>query len=96
MKRKQFEHAVRAAGAVLGVDELLVIGSQALHATISGELPGGATRSAVAGRAKDAGVRGAWADAGMIDRPTLFERLAHIEDLDPRIREAVERRIRAI
>ena len=31
MKRLEFEHAVRAAGAVLGTDELLVIGSQALH-----------------------------------------------------------------
>ena len=33
MKREEFAHAVRAAGAVLGVDELLVIGSQALHAS---------------------------------------------------------------
>lgn len=29
MTRDQFEHAIRAAGAVLGVSELLVIGSQA-------------------------------------------------------------------
>lgn len=34
MKREEFEHAVRAAGAVLGVHEVLVIGSQALHASV--------------------------------------------------------------
>ena len=45
MKREQFEHAIRAAGAVLGVNELLVIGSQALHAGATGELPPEASRS---------------------------------------------------
>ena len=45
MTRQQFEHAVRAAGAVLGVNELLVIGSQALHASVSGEVPMEAMRS---------------------------------------------------
>lgn len=45
MKREQFEHAIRAAGAVLGVNEVLVIGSQALHASITGELPPEASRS---------------------------------------------------
>jgi hypothetical protein len=39
MKKKAFEHAVRAAGAILGVNELLVIGSQAIHAAIDYELP---------------------------------------------------------
>lgn len=39
MKRKEFEHAIRAAGAVLGTDEVLVIGSQALHASVRDELP---------------------------------------------------------
>jgi len=39
VKREEFEHAVRAAGAVLGVHEVLVIGSQALHASVEGELP---------------------------------------------------------
>jgi hypothetical protein len=43
--RDQFEHAVRAAGAVLGVTELLVIGSQAVHASMAGPLPIEATRS---------------------------------------------------
>lgn len=45
MKRGQFEHAIRAAGAVLGTREVLVIGSQALHASIDGELPIEAARS---------------------------------------------------
>lgn len=45
MKRTEFEHAVRAAAAVLGVDELLVIGSQALHGSVDGDLPEEALRS---------------------------------------------------
>jgi hypothetical protein len=43
--REQFEHAVRAAGAVLDVHEVLVIGSQALHASVDGDLPEKAARS---------------------------------------------------
>jgi hypothetical protein len=39
MNRDQFEHAVRAAGAILGADEVLVIGSQAIHASIDFVLP---------------------------------------------------------
>ncbi|HEC12971.1 MAG TPA: hypothetical protein ENI80_06910 [Acidiferrobacteraceae bacterium] len=39
MNRDQFEHTVRAAGAILGVDEILVIGSQAIHASLDFELP---------------------------------------------------------
>ncbi|MBC7564105.1 MAG: hypothetical protein H7305_14450 [Gemmatimonadaceae bacterium] len=45
MTRAQFEHAIRAAGAVLGVTELLVIGSQAVHGSMAGALPIEATRS---------------------------------------------------
>ncbi len=45
MKREAFEHAIRAAGAVLGVREVIVIGSQALHATVEGDLPEEAMRS---------------------------------------------------
>lgn len=33
MTRDQFEHAIRAAGAILGEKKLLVIGSQAIHAS---------------------------------------------------------------
>lgn len=45
MKREEFEHAIRAAGAVLGVNEVLVVGSQALHASVDGPLPEEAARS---------------------------------------------------
>ena len=39
MKTGQFEHTIRAAAAILGVNEVLVIGSQAVHASIDFELP---------------------------------------------------------
>jgi len=45
VNREAFDHAVRAAGAILGENELLVIGSQALHASISTDLPPEAARS---------------------------------------------------
>ena len=45
MKRNEFEHAIRAAGSILGTGELMVIGSQAIHATIGNELPQAAQRS---------------------------------------------------
>jgi hypothetical protein len=45
MKRSEFEHAVRAAAAVLGASEVLVIGSQALHGSVAGRLPEEAARS---------------------------------------------------
>lgn len=45
MNREEFDHAVRAAGAILGENELLVIGSQALHASVPGEVPPEAARS---------------------------------------------------
>lgn len=37
MRREEFEHAIRAGGAVLGVHEVLVIGSQARHAGVAGD-----------------------------------------------------------
>jgi hypothetical protein len=45
MKRSEFEHAIRAAGSILGESEILVIGSQAIHGSISGDLPAEAERS---------------------------------------------------
>ena len=39
MKRKEFEHTIRAAGAILGVSDVLVIGSQAVHASVDFEIP---------------------------------------------------------
>ncbi len=45
MTRAEFDNAVRAAGAILSTNELLVIGSQALHASVPGTLPVEAARS---------------------------------------------------
>ena len=39
MKRDHFAHTVRAAGAILDSTEIIVIGSQAIHASIDFELP---------------------------------------------------------
>jgi hypothetical protein len=39
MNRSQFAHTVRAAAAVLGVNKVLVIGSQAAHASLRGLFP---------------------------------------------------------
>ena len=39
MNLAQFEHAIRAAGAILNTDKVLVIGSQAIHATLSPSFP---------------------------------------------------------
>ena len=38
MKRNEFAHTIRAAGAILGVDKVLVIGSQAIHASVNVEM----------------------------------------------------------
>jgi hypothetical protein len=39
MNKSQFAHTVRAAAAVLGVNEVLVIGSQAVHASLDNLFP---------------------------------------------------------
>lgn len=39
MKKSEFEHTVRAAGAILGVTEVLVIGSQAIHGSVKSIFP---------------------------------------------------------
>lgn len=44
MRHDQLDHIIRAAGRVLGVDELIVIGSQAILGSFT-ELPGQATVS---------------------------------------------------
>ena len=45
MRRGEFEHAIRAVGSILGTNDVLVIGSQALHASVSEDLPQAAQRS---------------------------------------------------
>lgn len=39
MNRSQFAHTVRAAGAILGVNDVLVIGSQAVHGSLIKTFP---------------------------------------------------------
>ena len=74
MTRAQFEHAIRAAGAVLGVSELLVIGSQAVHGSISGELPIEAARSLEVDVAVRGDIEGRLADLldGSIGEASMF------------------------
>jgi len=45
MNQKQFDHAVRAAGSILGENVIMVIGSQAVFGTITTNLPKEAERS---------------------------------------------------
>lgn len=74
MNREQFEHSIRAAGAVLGVTDLLVIGSQALHASLSGNLPDEASRSVEVDVAvfEDTNARGADLIDGSIGEASMF------------------------
>ncbi len=74
MKREEFEHAIRASGAVLGASEVLVIGSQALHGSVSGELPAEATRSVEVGVAAMEDADGRMADLidGSIGEASMF------------------------
>lgn len=74
MNRDAFEHAVRAAGAVLGENEVLVIGSQALHGTVSGNLPLEAEQSIEADVAAmdDPGERKADLIDGSIGEASMF------------------------
>ncbi len=74
MTREQFEHAIRAAGAVLGVTELLVIGSQAVHGSMTGPLPIEAARSVEVDVAVRGDVEGRLADLidGSIGEASMF------------------------
>ena len=45
MKRSEFDHAIRAAGSILGESEILVFGSQAVHGSLTDDLPDEAQRS---------------------------------------------------
>jgi hypothetical protein len=74
MNRAQFEHTIRAAGAVLAIGELLVIGSQALHASMAGDLPDEASRSVEVDVAvfEDTNARGADLIDGSIGEASMF------------------------
>ena len=74
MTREQFEHAIRASGAVLGVTELLVIGSQAVHGSMAGPLPIEAARSVEVDVAVRGDAEGRLADLidGSIGEASMF------------------------
>ena len=74
MNREQFEHTIRAAGAVLGVTDLVVIESQALHASVAGSLPEEASRSVEVDVAvfEDTDTRGADLIDGSIGEASMF------------------------
>ena len=74
MTREQFEHAIRAAGAVLGVSEVLVIGSQAVHGSLRDDLPLEAMRSVEVDVAVPGDVDGRKADLidGSIGEASMF------------------------
>ena len=74
MNRAQFEHAIRAAAAVAGEQEVIVIGSQAIHAWIEQEIPEAAMRSVEADIALREDVDGSKADLidGSIGEASLF------------------------
>ena len=74
MTRAQFEHTVRAAGAVLGVSEVLVIGSQAVHGSMTGPLPIEAARSVEVDVVVRGDVDGRFADLidGSIGEASMF------------------------
>ena len=74
MNRAQFEHAIRAAAAVVGEREVIVIGSQAIHAWIEQEIPEAAMRSVEADIPLREDVAGSKADLidGSIGEASLF------------------------
>lgn len=75
MNRAQFEHAIRAAAAVAGEHEVIVIGSQAVHAWIEEGIPEAAMRSVEADIALRQDVDGSKADLidGSIGEASLFQ-----------------------
>jgi len=72
--RGQFEHAIRAAGAVLGVSDVLVIGSQAVHGSLVDALPAEALRSVEVDVAVRGDLDGRFADLidGSIGEASMF------------------------
>lgn len=74
MKRAEFEHVVRASGAILQTDETLVIGSQAIHGANPEVLPPEAERSIEVDVAAFGDTTGALADLidGAIGEVSMF------------------------
>jgi len=90
MTRDQFEQAIRATGAMLGVTELLVIGSQAVHGSTAEPLPIEAARSVEVDVAVRADTEGRLADLldGSIGEASKFHDTFgyYAPAVDPRVR----------
>jgi len=76
MNKEEFDHGIRAAGSILGVNEVLVIGSQAAHGSVPGDLPPEALRSVEVDIAAFDDPDGVKADLldGAIGEASLFQR----------------------
>ena len=74
MNRAQFEHTIRATGAILRENDVLVIGSQAIHASIDFNLPE-AERSIEVDISRLYDSDGKWADLidGSIGELSMFQ-----------------------
>lgn len=74
MNQAQFDHAVRVAGAVAGVDKIIAIGSQALYGSTKGPIPAAALRSVEADFAVPGDHDGSVADLidGSIGEASMF------------------------
>ena len=74
MNKAQFEHTVRATGAILGHNDVLVIGSQAIHGSIDFNLPE-AERSMEVDISRLYDKDGTWADLidGSIGELSIFQ-----------------------
>jgi len=76
MNKEEFDHGIRAAGSILGVKEVLAIGSQAAHGSVLGDLPPEALRSIEVDIATFDDPDGVKADLldGAIGEASLFQR----------------------
>lgn len=74
MNKEEFDHGIRAAGSILGVSDLIVIGSQAAHSSLPGELPVEASRSVEVDIAAFDDLDGSEADLidGLIGEASMF------------------------
>jgi hypothetical protein len=75
VNKSEFDHGIRAAGGILGINEVLVIGSQAAHGSIPGELPPEALRSIEVDIAAFQDTDGSMADVldGAIGEASMFQ-----------------------
>jgi hypothetical protein len=91
VNKSEFDHGIRAAGGILGINEVLVIGSQAAHGSIPGELPPEALRSIEVDIAAFQDTDGSMADVldGAIGEASMFqEQFGSTSTVSPRRRQS--------